>query len=160
MASRRQKKKVAKRKQLQKQINALKQIRKEQTNREVNIRKYNEKELRRLQDLTGVNSTKNYNEAIERARNINDIDINTRASKIGGYYKHDLIERYYDLVNAGYITSRLSEQEVYNMAPQIIEETTDEEELQRMVAEGEKKMAMARQKNLRAREQNMVVFDW
>lgn len=160
MASRRQKKKVAKRKQLQRQINQLKNLGEKQQNQNINIRKYTQKELKRLQNLTGIRSAGEYEKAVNRARSTPRIFEETRASKIGSYYKQDLIQRYYDLIDAGYITSKLTPQEVYDMAPQIIEDTTDEEELQKMVAEGERKMEEARARNLKAREKNIVVFDF
>lgn len=160
MASRRQKKKIAKRKQLQREINALKSVREKQSNEIVNVRKYNERELKKLKNLTKIKPARIYDMAIEKARSTSDINEKTRASKIGSYYKHDLIGRYYDLVDAGYIMPQLTEQEVYSMAPQIIQDTTDEEELQRMVEEGERKMDEARQRNLQARKENLVVFDY
>lgn len=162
MASRRQKKEIAKRKQLQRKINYLRKMGKKKGNDIINVKKYTEKELKRLQNLTGIRPIKSFEVegAIDRARSTPDITEKTRASKIGSYYKHDLIERYYDLVNAGYIEPKLTEQEVYDMGPQIIEELTDEEELQRMVNQGERKMEEARARNLKAREKNVVVFDF
>lgn len=159
MASRRQKKKVAKRKQLHQKIGGLKKIGERQLKQNINVRKYTEKELDKLENLVGVKPA-NINMAIEEARSTPDIGRETKASKIGSYYKHDLIERYYDLVDAGYIVPELTDQEVYDMAPQIIENITDEEKLQRMVEQGERKMDEARQRNLRAREANLVVFDY
>lgn len=162
MASRRQKKKVAKRKELEKKINYLRRIEKKKGNDIVNAKKYTKKELKRLENLNRIKPVKlqEVGTIVEKARSTPDIKEKTRASKIGSYYKQDLIERYYDLVDAGYITSKLTPQEVYDMAPQIVEEITDEEELQRMVEEGERRMDEARQRNLEAREKNVVVFDF
>lgn len=162
MASRRQKKEITKRKQLQRKIDYLRKMGKKSGSNIINVKKYTERELKRLENLNRIRPIKiqEVEGAIERARSDEDIKDKTRASNIGSYYKHDLMERYYDLVNAGYIEPKLTEQEVYDMGPQIIQELTDEEELQRMVDQGERKMEEARQRNLEARAKNVVVFDY
>lgn len=79
-------------------------------------------------------------------------------SRIGSYYKQGLIERYWELVDAGYIVPQLTEQEVYDMAPTIMEEALNEEEIQRMVIKGEQKMEAVRARNLEARRGEMIDF--
>lgn len=88
----------------------------------------------------------------------NDLREQNRGSAIGSYYKQSLIERYWDLVNAGYIVPSLTEQEVYDMAPTIMEESLDEQEIHEMIVKGEQKMEKVRKKNLEARQREFIDF--
>jgi len=85
----------------------------------------------------------------EEYENISDTN---KASNIGNYYKHDLIERYHDLVNLGYIVPVLNEQEVYDYAPTMLEEELDSDVIGRMVEEGERKRQEVMAKNAEKRK--------
>lgn len=164
MASRRQKKKV----HLRHEINKLKNIynQREDIESPIKPRNYTKKELKRLQSLTGIKPlskepirfSKSYIEKKEKEVNWT---IHSQEVDGGGFYTKSLIERYYELVDAGYIEpTTLTAQQVYHAIPTIMEEQLSEDELSRIVKRGEQRMEKARERNLRAREKETIVFDF